>query len=157
LICRERLIRLFLKDVARFSAFPDVDSTVVCRHRSPDGEDVMQVDLQARGFTLTPALAGAVNREAAALAAILGDRPVWLQVRLFDVNSTKGGIDKGCLVAARIGRLRRISVATSIDGDLYRAIPAAFAKLQRAALAANRREHTRRRRERAASFSAQVG
>lgn len=117
----------------------------------------MQTDLQARGFTLTPALAGAVNREAAALAALLGDRAVWLQVRLFDVNGTKGGIDKGCLVAARIGRLRRISVATSIDGDLYRAIPAAFAKLQRTVLAANRREHTLRRRERAASFSAQVG
>lgn len=116
----------------------------------------MHIDLQARGFTLTPALAAAVNHEASALSALLGNRAVWLQVRLFDVNSIKGGIDKGCLVAARVGRLRRISVASSIDGDLYRAIPAAFAKLQRSALAANHREHTLRRRERAASFSAHV-
>lgn len=116
----------------------------------------MQIDLQARGFTLTPALAAAVKREAAALAALLGDRAVWLQVRLFDVNSSKGGVDKGCLVAARIGRLRRISVATSIDNDLYRAIPAAFHKLQRAALAASQREHTLRRREGATDVSAHV-
>lgn len=116
----------------------------------------MHIDLHARGFTLTPALAAAVNREAFALSALLGNRAVWFQVRLFDVNSIKGGIDKGCLVAVRIGRLRRISVATSIDSDLYRAIPAAFEKLQRAALAANHREHTLRRRERAAPFSAHV-
>ena len=116
----------------------------------------MRIDLQARGFTLTSGLAAAVNREAAALAVRLGDRALWLQVRLFDVNSNKGGIDKGCLIAARIGRFRRIAVATSIDRDLYRAIPAAFEKLQRAALAASHREHKLRRRERATNVSAHV-
>jgi hypothetical protein len=118
----------------------------------------MQIDLQARGFTLTPALAAAVNREASALAALLCSRDLWIQVRLFDVNGTKGGIDKGCLVAARIRRLQRISVATSIDGDLYRAIPAAFEKVRRAALTASHRERSLRRREpAAASFSAPLG
>jgi ribosome-associated translation inhibitor RaiA len=116
----------------------------------------MQLDLQARGFTLTPALAAAVEREASALAALLGNRAVWLQVRLFDVNSTKGGIDKGCLVSTRIGRRRRISVASSIQGDLYRAIPAAFDKLRRAVLAASHREHTLRRRDQVTGVSAHV-
>lgn len=104
----------------------------------------MQIDLQARGLTLTPALATAVHREASELTDLLGNRSEWLQVRLFDVNSTKGGIDKGCLVAVRIGRLRRISVATSIERELYRAIPAAFETLLRAVLAANYREHALR-------------
>lgn len=115
----------------------------------------MQLDLQARGFTLTPALAAAIQCEAAALCALLGDRAAWLQVRLFDVNSTKGGIDKGCLVSTRIGR-RRIAVASSVHADLYRAIPSAFDKLRRAVLTASHRENTLRRRERSAGVSAHV-
>jgi hypothetical protein len=114
----------------------------------------MQIDVQARGFTLTRALAAAVQREAAELAAIVGGRSAWLQVRLFDVNSAKGGIDKGCLVTVRIGRLRRTSVASSLDADLYRAIPAGFDKLRRAVLGATRRTQALRRRERAVPSSA---
>lgn len=116
----------------------------------------MQLDLQARGFTLTPTLAAAVQCEATALCNLLGARAVWVQVRLFDVNSTKGGIDKGCLVSTRIGRRRRIAVASSIHGDLYRAIPSAFDKLRRAVLAASHRENALRRRERAAGISAHL-
>ncbi|MBN8280778.1 MAG: HPF/RaiA family ribosome-associated protein, partial [Gammaproteobacteria bacterium] len=62
----------------------------------------MDFDLQARGFTLTPALAAAARQEARALARLAGDRFLRLQVRLFDVNGRKGGVDKGCLVAARL-------------------------------------------------------
>lgn len=105
----------------------------------------MRIDIQARGFNLTPALAAAVRREACELNGLLGDYPVRLQVRIFDVNSVKGGVDKGCLVAARIRRLRRIFVATSVDTDLYRAISAAFDKLLRAVVAARHRERTLRR------------
>ena len=106
----------------------------------------MDIDLQARGFTLTPALAAAARREAGTLARLAGDRLLRLQVRLFDVNGSKGGVDKGCLVAARVGRLRRITVASSIDSDLYRAIPAAFEKLRRALVGASNRVQGRRRR-----------
>ena len=105
----------------------------------------MHIDIQARGFNLTPALAAAVRREACELNGLLGDSAVRLQVRLFDVNSVKGGIDKGCLVAARTGRPRRISVASSVDTDLYRAISAAFDRLFHTVVAARHRERTLRR------------
>lgn len=106
----------------------------------------MQIDIQARGFSLTAGIAAAVRREADALPALLGDCWGWLQVRLFDINSSRGGIDKGCLVSARLGGGRRVVVVTSLDADLYRAIPIAFDKLRRAALAQRGREQHRRRR-----------
>jgi len=104
----------------------------------------MQLDLKARGFSLTPALNAATRRQARRLANRLGDRLVRLQVRLFDVNGCRGGLDKGCLVAASIGG-RRTAVASSFDSDLYRAIPEAFDKLLGAVVAATRREHALRR------------
>ena len=69
-----------------------------------------------------------------------------LQVRLFDVNGTRGGIDKGCLVTLHLSREKRVLVATELDSDLYRAIPSAFNKLRRAVGAAVRRTRSLRRR-----------
>jgi ribosome-associated translation inhibitor RaiA len=106
----------------------------------------MNVDLQTRGFTLTRALEAAVRRELQALNAL--DRGNRLQVRLFDVNGARGGVDKGCLVTLHLSGKRRVIAATEVDADLYRAIPGAFDKLRRSLQAAAQRARTRRRRDR---------
>lgn len=105
----------------------------------------MSTDICARGFSLTPALRATVEREAGALAGRFPDGVHDVSVRLFDVNGRKGGVDKGCLVHARVGRPAAVVVATDIDADLYQAIAAAFEKLARAARSAQRRQQTLRR------------
>jgi ribosome-associated translation inhibitor RaiA len=106
----------------------------------------MRTDVQSRGFTLTPALRAAITHEARDFAARFPKLPTVLQVRLFDVNGPRGGADKGCLVHARVGRGARVVVATEIDSDLYRAIAAAFVKLERGTeTALGRRLSTRHR------------
>lgn len=91
----------------------------------------MKIDLQARNFTLTDSLRTAVESEARRFHAEFAERPQALSVRLFDVNGIRHGIDKGCLVSARVGSCRSTVVASSIDSDLYRAITAAFNRLTR--------------------------
>jgi ribosome-associated translation inhibitor RaiA len=105
----------------------------------------MQIDIQARGFTLTDALQDAVERRARAYRAAFPDLRPQLMVRLFDVNGVRGGIDKGCLLHARIGLNRGAVVATDVDNDLYHAIQAAFARLDRATRTTVRRRYRIRR------------
>ncbi len=102
----------------------------------------MKIDLQARNFPLTESLRHAVETEARRYHAEFAERPQALSVRLFDVNGIRHGIDKGCLVSARVGSCKSTVVASGIDSDLYRAIIAAFARLTRGtrqALNRNRR------------------
>lgn len=102
----------------------------------------MKIDLQARNFPLTESLRHAVETEAHRYHAEFAERPQALSVRLFDVNGIRHGIDKGCLVSARVGSCKSTVVASGIDSDLYRAIIAAFARLTRGtrqALNRNRR------------------
>lgn len=106
----------------------------------------MHIDIQARNFALTPALAAAVRSAARAAAERTGHARLSMQVRLFDVNGARGGIDKCCLISARSDSLRRTLVTTSFHGDLYQAIAHAFEKLGRRLLAATHRPHTLRRR-----------
>lgn len=91
----------------------------------------MKIDLQARNFPLTDALRQAVEAEARRYHAEFAERPHALNVRLFDVNGVRHGIDKGCLVSARVDSCKSTVVASGIDSDLYRAIASAFARLSR--------------------------
>ncbi len=91
----------------------------------------MNTDIHARGFALTTALREAVERQVEDLVRRQSRRIGSLAVRLFDVNGTRGGPDKGCLVHARLERGGSVVVATEVDVDLYRAIERAFAKLRR--------------------------
>lgn len=104
----------------------------------------MNIDVQARGFALTEAMQAAIRRETNQIIDVCGAHR--LQVRLFDVNGSRGGIDKGCLVTLHLSRQKRVIVATELDSDLYRAIPAAFNKLRGALGAALRRTRSLRRR-----------
>ncbi len=91
----------------------------------------MKTDIQARSFSLTDSLRHAVESEARQYQHDFPEKLHSLSVRLFDVNGVRGGLDKGCLVFARIGRGQATVVASGIDSDLYRAITAAFARLSR--------------------------
>ncbi len=91
----------------------------------------MKIDLQARNFPLTDALREAVESEARRYHAEFAQRPQALSVRLFDVNGVRHGIDKGCLISARVDSCRSTVVASGIDSDLYRAITTAFSRLVR--------------------------
>jgi putative sigma-54 modulation protein len=105
----------------------------------------MQIDLQSRGFTLTDALRGAVERQARAYARRFPESLLSVHVRLFDVNGPRGGTDKGCLAYGRFGRGGAVVVATDIAADLYDAIPTAFGKLARATRSALSRRQAPRR------------
>lgn len=104
----------------------------------------MQIDVQARGFSLTDALLDAVEHRAQDFADAFPDLRPHLQVRLFDVHGRRGGVDKGCLLHARIGAGRKVVVASDLDTDLYHAINAAFARLDRATRTALRRRYRSR-------------
>jgi ribosome-associated translation inhibitor RaiA len=91
----------------------------------------MKIDLQARNFPLTGALRHAVDTEARRYHSEFAWRPQALSVRLFDVNGIRHGIDKGCLISARVDSCKSTVVASGIDSDLYRAIAAAFVRLAR--------------------------
>ncbi len=91
----------------------------------------MYIDVQSRGFSLSRALQTAVESEARQYAIRSPRGIAGLRIRLFDTNGTRGGNDKACLVQARLGQGHRSVVASHVDSDLYRAIAAAFAKLQR--------------------------
>jgi putative sigma-54 modulation protein len=91
----------------------------------------MYIDVQSRGFSLTKALQTAVEGEARDYAIRSPNSLAGLRVRLFDTNGPRGGSDKVCLLEARLRKRRRSIVASHVDSDLYRAIAAAFAKLER--------------------------
>jgi len=104
----------------------------------------MKIDVQARRFTLTDGLRAAVQREIGRLAQATGPRITRISVRLFDVNGTRGGLDKGCLVHAHFDDGLSI-VGTDVDSDLYRSVSSAFDKLLRSRRASVSRRQTRRR------------
>jgi putative sigma-54 modulation protein len=105
----------------------------------------MKIDLQARNFPLTEALRHAVETDARRYHSEFAERPQALSVRLFDVNGIRHGIDKGCLVSARVGSCKSTVVTSGIDSDLYRAITAAFVRLTRGTRQALNRSRRLRR------------
>jgi ribosome-associated translation inhibitor RaiA len=104
----------------------------------------MRADVQARGFSLTPALRAAVEHGVRDYEARFPRLSGRLLVRLFDVNGRRGGIDKGCLAQAQVGKGRAVVVASDLDADLYRAIAATFDKLERSTAAALARQRAGR-------------
>ncbi len=58
------------------------------------------------------------------------DRVTRVEVYLRDVNGPRSGVDKRCLIEARIGGLKPVMVEHA-SSDLYEAISAASSKLHR--------------------------
>jgi|JI10StandDraft_1071094.scaffolds.fasta_scaffold617474_1 putative sigma-54 modulation protein len=104
----------------------------------------MKTDIQSRGFTLSSALKAAVEAHAEHYRNHFPKLSPGITVRLFDINGTRGGPDKGCLVHVHLGRDGAELVASSVDTDLYLAIANAFAKAARSTSAITRRHREHR-------------
>jgi ribosomal subunit interface protein len=84
----------------------------------------MQIDLQARNFSLTDALRSHVIRR---LDSALSTREVYIQrvsVRLSDINGPRGGKDKRCHIQVVMPQLPDV-VIEDTDEDMYNAIDGA--------------------------------
>jgi len=81
----------------------------------------MQIDIQARNFTLTDALRGHVERR---LGWALSSRDEYIQrvtVRLSDINGPRGGEDKCCRIQVILPQLPDV-VIEDTEEDMYNAI-----------------------------------
>lgn len=81
----------------------------------------MQIDIQARGFTLTEGLRAHVERRLRFALTRFQDRVVRVAVRLSDVNGPRGGVNKHCHLQARLRGLPDI-VVKDTEADLYVAV-----------------------------------
>jgi hypothetical protein len=92
----------------------------------------MRAEVEGRGVTVTAGLRRVLLAE---LGRFVGEFPGvegHLQVRLFAAVPGSAPC-RGCLLFARLGRARRMVVASGIDSNLRRAVRAAFTGLGRAA------------------------
>ena len=104
----------------------------------------MQVDIQARNFTLTNAIRSYVQRR---LSFALNSRDMHIQrimVRLSDINGPKGGEDKCCHIQVVLPKMADV-VIKDIGSDLYAAIDKA---VDRASINVNRRLSKQRDKKR---------
>src|SRR5256885_1190890 len=106
----------------------------------------MHIDVQSRGFSLSRELQTAVESEAREYAIRSPRAVAGVRIRLSDTHGPRGGNDKACLVQARLEQGHKSVVASHVDSDLYRAIAAAFAKLQRGTRSVLGARRVRRRR-----------
>ena len=100
----------------------------------------MQIAIHTRGFTLTDSLRAHVQRRLGGVLAGLHGAARRVQVRLSDVNGTRGGVDKRCQVDVAMPGMTRLVVADTRT-DLYAAIDRASARLKQTL--ARRRQATR--------------
>jgi putative sigma-54 modulation protein len=113
--------------------------------------DTMQIDIQARGFSLTPALRSHAERRLRHAFGSVQAQVGRVTIRLTDDNGPRGGDDKRCLVQASL-RGGSPVVVEDIEHDLYVAIDRALDRAGRAAV----RRVARRREDRRGEFSAPV-
>jgi len=91
----------------------------------------MQVDIQARNFTLTNALRNYVERRLRFDLTRYKPAVSRLQVRLSDVNGPRGGPDKRCQVWVRLIAQPDV-VVEDTEADLYAAVDRALGRTARA-------------------------
>lgn len=90
----------------------------------------MRLDIQGRGFPLTPALLEHVRRRLRFEVGWASDRVQKVTVRLTDLNGPRGGSDKCCRI--RIAVPHAAVVVEDVEGDLYVAISRAAGRAGRA-------------------------
>ena len=81
----------------------------------------MQLDIQARNFSLTNALRGHVERRLGFALSTRNDHILRVLVRLSDINGPRGGADKCCHIQVVLPHLPDV-VIEDIEEDLYAAI-----------------------------------
>ncbi len=93
-------------------------------------ESKMQINIQARNFTLTNAISGHVKRR---LGFALSSRDEYIQrikVLLSDINGPRGGADKRCHIQVVLPQLADV-VIEDTEVDLYVAIDRAVDRASR--------------------------
>ena len=108
----------------------------------------MQIDIQARNFSLTNALRGHIERR---LGFALSTRDEYIQrvvVRLSDINGPRGGKDKCCHIQVVLPQLTDV-VIEDTEVDMYAAIDRAT---DRAGRTVGRRLARQRDNSRSAGF-----
>lgn len=90
----------------------------------------MQLDIQARGFTLTEALRQHSERRLRFALGPASGRLRSVSMRLSDVNGPRGGMDKRCVLRACATGAPAV-VISHVETDIYAAIDRAADRLAR--------------------------
>ena len=90
----------------------------------------MQIDIQARGFSLTEALDNRVHNRLGFTFLHASSRVNRVRVRLSDLNGPRGGVDKCCLVEVRLEGLP-VVIVEDIQSNMYTAIDRAVGRAAR--------------------------
>ena len=91
----------------------------------------MQIDIQARNFSLTQALRNHVERRLGFALSTRYDRIKRILVRLSDINGPRGGNDKCCQLHVVLPGQADVVIADT-QSDLYAAIDCAADRASRA-------------------------
>lgn len=81
----------------------------------------MQIEIQARNFSLTNALRGHIERRLGFALSTRDDRIQRVIVRLSDINGPRGGQDKCCHIRVVLPQLADV-VIEDTEEDMYTAI-----------------------------------
>lgn len=103
----------------------------------------MHIELQARGFDLTPSLRDYITRRLSQTLAHIRDDIKKVVVRISDDNGPRHGVDKRCMVRVAL-RGRKDVVVQDISGDMYTAIGHAFVRAAYSAKRLLRQRHQHR-------------
>lgn len=103
----------------------------------------MQISIQSRGFSLTDALQEYVHKRLGFTLTRTASRIRRIDVKLSDINGSRGGIDKRCLIEVRLDGTTNV-IVQDIQADMYIAIDRAISRagrtvMRRLALEASRR------------------
>jgi ribosomal subunit interface protein len=105
----------------------------------------MDIDIQARDFSLTTALRNHVLRRLDAALRHRYDVVHRIRIRLGDINGPRGGADKRCHVQVVLPGLQDV-IIENIEDDLYVAIDRAAERVGRTVNRRLRRQRARHQR-----------
>lgn len=81
----------------------------------------MQIEIQARGFALTPGLVSHIEHRLLRSLANIRDEIRKVAIRVSDDNGPRHGIDKRCIVRIALSGHREV-IVKDVHGDMYTAI-----------------------------------
>lgn len=93
----------------------------------------MQIAIQTHGFPLTGALEKHVQDRLRFTFSRVADRVRRVRITLSDINGPRGGVDKRCLIEARLDGIPSV-VIQDIQSDLYIAIDRAAGRAARSVM-----------------------
>lgn len=109
----------------------------------------MQIEIQARDFSLTPALRGHIERRLGFAFSSRFEHIQRIQVRVMDINGPRGGNDKCCQIQIMLAGYADVIIEDT-EADLYLAISRAA---ERASRIVTRRLAKQRGKERSRHLS----